>query len=68
MHLHASGWLLKGLRPQNILFFAKSKNDLLSLKEPWIVGYEYARQDKPGELSDKPSQNPELDIYRHPHA
>jgi hypothetical protein len=35
MHLHASGWLHKGLRPQ---------------------------------LSDKPSQNPELDIYRHPRA
>jgi hypothetical protein len=32
------------------------------------MGYEYARHDQPGELSQKPSQNPAHDVYRHPRA
>jgi hypothetical protein len=68
LHLHASGWLHKGIRSENVLLFPKSVEELRTLHEPYLVGYEYARQDKPGELSDKPSQNPAQDIYRHPRA
>ncbi|KAJ9648633.1 hypothetical protein H2199_001488 [Coniosporium tulheliwenetii] len=68
LHLHAGGWLHKGLRSDNILFFPASSDAPRTLDEPYIMGYEYARHDKPGELSEKPSQNPAHDVYRHPRA
>jgi serine/threonine protein kinase len=68
LHLHASGWLHKGLRSDNILFFSPSPDAPRTLDEPYIMGYEYARHDQPGELSQKPSQNPAHDVYRHPRA
>lgn len=49
LRFHASGWLHKGLRSENIVFFPVSPDALCHLKDPWIMGYEYAHQDKPGE-------------------
>jgi len=71
--LHSAGWLHKSLRADNILFFpAPSKAGGhkwgISLDEPYIVGYEYARFDSSSEVSEQPSSNPEHDIYRHPSA
>ena len=68
LHLHASGWLHKGLRSENVLFFPAHENAPRSLEEPYFMGYEYARIDSPGEMSDKPSDNPAQAIYRHPSA
>ena len=68
LHLHASGWLHKGLRSENVLFFPAHENAPRSLEEPYFMGYEYARVDAPGEMSDKPSDNPAQAIYRHPSA
>lgn len=41
---------------------------IISLSQPYIVGYEYARFDSTSEVSEQPSSNPEHDIYRHPLA
>ena len=68
LHLHASGWLHKGLRSENVLFFPAHKNAPRSLEEPYFMGYEYARVDGPGETSDKPLDDPAQAIYRHPSA
>jgi serine/threonine protein kinase len=68
LHLHSAGWLHKGLRSENILFFPTSDNAPFTLNEPYVMGFEYARRDAPDEESEKPSLNPLQDIYRHPHA
>ena len=68
LHLHASGWLHKGLRSENVLFFPAHENAPRSLEEPYFMGYEYARVDGPGETSDKPLDDPAQAIYRHPSA
>jgi len=71
--LHSAGWLHKSLRADNILFFpsrpkAGGHKWGISLDEPYLVGYEYARFDGTSEVSEQPSSNPEHDIYRHPLA
>ena len=71
--LHSAGWLHKSLRADNILFFPSLANTDdhkygISLDEPYLVGYEYARFDGSSEVSEQPSSNPEHDIYRHPSA
>jgi len=71
--LHSAGWLHKSLRADNILFFpsrlkAGGHKSGISLDEPYLVGYEYARFDGTSEVSEQPSSNPEHDIYRHPLA
>ena len=68
IHLHASGWLHKGLRSENVLFFPTTNDDARNLDKPVIMGYEYARNDSRPELSEKPSGDPAHDIYRHPRA
>lgn len=71
--LHSAGWLHKSLRADNILFFPSQPKPGgnkwgISLDEPYLVGYEYARFDGTSEVSEQPSSNPEHDIYRHPLA
>ena len=68
LHLHASGWLHKGFRSENILFFPPSSDSPRSIDDPYIAGYEYARTGAPGSHSEKSSGDPEHDIYRHPSA
>ena len=68
--LHASGWLHRGLRPHNILFFDKSfnPNDPTSITSPYIAGFGYALPDDAEEVP-RPFMrisNPEYDMYRHP--
>ncbi|KAF8437056.1 prion-inhibition and propagation-domain-containing protein, partial [Terfezia claveryi] len=71
--LHSAGWLHKSLRADNILFFPSQPKPGrhkwgISLDQPYLVGYEYARFDGTSEVSEQPSSNPEHDIYRHPLA
>ena len=68
LHLHASGWLHKGLRSDNVVFFPSALGAPRSLNDPYVMGYEFARRDDPAEMSDKPSSQPAQDIYRHPNA
>ncbi|KAI0886548.1 prion-inhibition and propagation-domain-containing protein [Annulohypoxylon maeteangense] len=66
-NFHRSGWLHKSLRSQNILFFPKADGSI-SLDEPFLAGFAFARVGSPSEISEQPSANPKFDIYRHPHA
>lgn len=68
LHLHAGGWLHKGLRSENVIFFPSALGAPRSLNEPYVMGYEFARGDDPAEISDKPSSDPSRDVYRHPNA
>lgn len=69
--LHTAGWVHKGIRSSNILYFRPKLPNLpedtdVILKEPWLMGYEYARFDNPEMMSELQSSEPGVDIYRHP--
>lgn len=75
LYLHSVNWLHKGLRSHNILFFASStihkdhekrEGDFSDLSQPYLSGFDYARPAAYGEMTEKPPENPEFDIYRHP--
>ena len=41
--LHTAGWLHKGIRPENLLFFDTGKEDHKSLQGPYLADFGYAR-------------------------
>lgn len=63
--LHAVDWLHKGLRSANILFFRDSAGTI-DLANPYISGFEYSRPAARDDLTERPSDNLSVDIYRHP--
>ena len=65
MYLHSVNWLHKGIRSENIVIFTLpgQKPDY---SIPTVSGFEYARPDLPEELTEKPFENFEHDLYRHP--
>ena len=66
LQLHTTGWLHKGIRPDNVLFLAADSQgwETRTVDGPFLAGYEFARPSI-GETETVPSQ-PNLDIYRHP--
>ena len=69
--LHTAGWVHKGIRSANVLYFRPQLPNLpedtdRTLEEPWLMGYEYARFDNPDMMSELQSSEPGVDIYRHP--
>ncbi|RYP57829.1 hypothetical protein DL770_010578 [Monosporascus sp. CRB-9-2] len=64
---HSVGWLHKGLRSDNILFFGGETRDL-DLSSPYVSGFELSRPSDMTEVTEKPIHDPGSDIYRHPHA
>ena len=64
---HAVGWVHKSIRSENIIFFSPSvsQEGLFSLQEPWLVGFEYARED-PGASERYGDTDIEREIYRQP--
>jgi hypothetical protein len=75
--LHRGGWLHKGIRSHNILFFtnqlesssASQPPSLLQLNDPCIVGFDYAHPDNPNVISSVVvSVDQDLNLYRHPKA
>jgi hypothetical protein len=38
------------------------------LEKPFLTGFTFSRANSPVEISDQASEDPQLDIYRHPHA
>ena len=60
---HATGWLHKAFRSDNILFFLKNGKPCITA--PYITGFEYARPENQASLEIRPGQ-PELDLYYHP--
>ena len=65
LYLHVVGWLHKGLRSDNILFFLHNLNRP-DLKEPYLSGFEYSRPDTPSDTTSKPLLEKKWEIYRHP--
>ncbi|KAH0536977.1 hypothetical protein FGG08_006205 [Glutinoglossum americanum] len=66
-NIHATGWLHKGVRSENILFFPANPNAPRSLDSPRLAGFDFARRDGPNEHSEKPI-NTDTNLYRHPDA
>jgi serine/threonine protein kinase len=65
MYLHSVNWLHKSLRSNSILFFPTTGADL-GYASPIISGFDYARPDFPGEVTERPKAHSKHDIYRHP--
>lgn len=65
MYLHSVNWLHKGFRSSNIVFFPNSNHEI-EYGSPILAGFDYARPDLVGELTEAPSVYSEHDIYRHP--
>ncbi|KAI4263643.1 MAG: hypothetical protein L6R42_001216 [Xanthoria sp. 1 TBL-2021] len=65
LQLHASGWLHKGLRPQNIVF-GHIEAQLPDISTPKLLGFSVSRPDHPEEVSLSESGSEKMDMYRHP--
>lgn len=65
LQLHTSGWLHKGVRSDNILFFPQ-KDLSADITYPFLEGYEYARADNPSDMTESPALQQEANLYRHP--
>jgi serine/threonine protein kinase len=67
--VHTAGWLHKNVRSENILFFSDSTSPggvSNTPTRPYLAGFAFSRVDSPVEVSDQASEDPLLDIYRHP--
>jgi len=60
-------WLHKGLRSDNITFFA-SLSEQQDLSSPYVSGFELSRPSVIEKLTEKPNFKSLEDIYRHPNA
>lgn len=68
---HTSGWLHKQIRSSNILILPsgdESGHPEHPLACPKLAGFAYSRLDSAPEVSERPSSDPQCDIYRHPDA
>lgn len=59
-YLHATNWLHKGLRSENVVFQSFVSTG------PYLVGLDYSRPANPYELTGKAAGNLCHDLYRHP--
>ncbi|KAI9715137.1 MAG: hypothetical protein M1812_006116 [Candelaria pacifica] len=73
LYLHSVNWLHKGLRSHNIVFFvpppsSSSHGDInnISPSYTYLSGFDYARPARSEEMTEKPPENAEYDVYRHP--
>jgi len=60
---HATNWLHKAIRPDNILFASADR-----ITDPLIVGFQYSRPAGDSSLEMRPPANPETELYYHPDA
>jgi len=65
LQLHTSGWLHKGVRSDNILFFHQPSTRT-RVTRPYLEGYEYARADNPSDMTESPVLQQESNLFRHP--
>ena len=68
VQLHTSGWLHKEFRSENIVFFLSSTEQRQNpvSGDMRILGYAYARADRPDEATEPLRSEQEADLYRHP--
>ena len=65
MSLHSVNWLHKGLRSENIIFFSKGSSGI-EFSCPYLSGFDYARPAFREDMTERVSEDPEADMYRHP--
>lgn len=65
MSLHSVNWLHKGLRSENILFFPEESSEI-KYSCPYLSGFGYARPVFREDMTEKASEDPEADMYKHP--
>ncbi|KAH7000126.1 prion-inhibition and propagation-domain-containing protein [Ilyonectria destructans] len=62
-YLHATNWLHKGLRSENIAFQDRQQ---IRKATPFLCGFDYSRPSVVGEETEQPSHDPLHEMYRHP--
>ncbi|RFN50930.1 hypothetical protein FIE12Z_4783 [Fusarium flagelliforme] len=67
LYLHAVGWLHKGLRSHNVLFF-RTSDGRVDYRQPFLSGFDFSRPGGSDEMTDAPGDDAEHDLYRHPNA
>jgi len=65
LFIHLAGWLHKGIRSDNVLFFASDLADIDPVY-PYLVGFEYSRADERNALTEELADDREFNLYRHP--
>ena len=63
--LHSSGWLHKEIDSFNIVFLYSNDSPSISIHEPYLTGFGYARPDTE-EVVSLPVSSTGKDIYKHP--
>lgn len=63
--MHLAGWLHKGIRSDNTLFFAEDDGSF-SYDQPFIVGFEYSREASAVAQTEGVTDDFEFNLYRHP--
>lgn len=64
-YLHATDWLHKSLRSDNIVIKEPVAGRLAKF-DPYLVGFEYSRPANPDEVTEVASKNRLHELYRHP--
>lgn len=64
-YLHATDWLHKSFRSDNIVLRNPIAGNLDKV-DPYLVGFEYSRPANPGEMTEVASKNRSHEVYRHP--
>lgn len=67
LYIHSVNWLHKGIRSGNIIFLTPTDQNP-NYSSPILSGFEYARPDLPEEQTEKPINDLENELYRHPEA
>ncbi|KAI1867119.1 uncharacterized protein JN550_007171 [Neoarthrinium moseri] len=65
LYLHLAGWLHKGIRGDNIVFFVQDDTKY-DLSKPYLVGFEYSRESRPNAQTEDVLEDTESNLYRHP--
>lgn len=65
LFLHLASWMHKGIRSDNILFFADQVTEV-DLAQPYLAGFEYSRLNTPDAYTQNVDNNFENNLYRHP--
>ncbi|KAK6541474.1 hypothetical protein TWF694_007283 [Orbilia ellipsospora] len=66
LYLHLAGWLHKGIRGGNILFFQDPGTNGIDYAKPYLVGFDYSRENAPNAQTEDVIDDLEWNLYRHP--
>lgn len=65
---HAAGWLHKGFRSENIMFFHHKGDKGPTITEPLVTGFQASRTLDATSLPRQAARDPETEYYYHPEA